>query len=250
MGTGRDGYWALSIQLEQQGLYEVPNEALVNFVSEASTQSGFDKLLVKNSIHMKNHLQNPLFKLVLSGKMSNKEIRCKLLDCIQVWSDIFQHVVMSRLIFTSDTRYKPLALEHLLEEFGHNRNLERSRNGELKKVWDPILQATSEWFAYKMHSYSDIERLILVHFVLEGGAKAFHNMAHPVMQSFKETAHFEVHSLEDDGHMEMGLELLKNIDHETCDRLIRVLEEGWGMLNALCQRMAELSIKEEEKVLS
>ena len=240
-----EGYWALSVQLEQRGLYENQHEALVHFQAKFNDQPKLNEFLAKNETYMKSHIENPLFKLILSGKMQNKAIRSKLLDCIQVWSNIFQHVVMSRLILTSDERYRPLALEHLLEEFGHNRNLEASRNGELKKVWDPILQATSEWFAYKMHSYSDIERLVLVHFVLEGGAKVFHEMAHPIMQSFKETAHFEVHSLEDDGHMEMGVELIKNVNEQSYIQLLEVLKDGWGMLNALCQRMAELSLKEE-----
>ena len=244
-GTGQEGYWALSVQLEQRGLYENQSAALVNFQEKSKNKPKLNEFLAKNEAFMQSHTDNLLFKLVLSGKMQNKAVRSKLLDCIQVWSNIFQHVVMSRLILISDARYKPLALEHLLEEFGHNRSLEASRNGELKKVWDPVLQATSEWFAYKMHSYSDIERLVLVHFVLEGGAKVFHEMAHPIMQSFKETAHFEVHSLEDDGHMEMGIELIKNIDEQTYIQLLQVLEEGWGMLNALCQRMAELSLKEE-----
>lgn len=244
-GTGENGYWALSVQLEQRGLYEIQSDAMVGFQNDSYINPILQTFIKKNESYMEKHVENPLFKLVLSGKMKDKAIRSKLLDTIQVWSNIFQHVVMSRLILTSDDYYRPLALDHLLEEFGHNRNLEKSRNGTLVKIFDPILQATSEWFAYKMQSYSDIERLVLVHFVLEGGAKVFHEMAHPIMQSYDETSHFEVHSLEDDGHMQMGLELMKNLSQETYDRLNQVLEEGWGMLNALCQRMAELSLTKD-----
>ena len=235
MGTGPDGYWALTIQLEQRGLYENPDEALAHFTS------GFQHFIDQNNTYMKAHVQNPLFELVLSDEIADKKIRHRLLDCIQVWSNVFQNVVMSRVAFTSDSRFKPLAVEHLLEEFGHNKALEDSRQGGLQKIWDPILQATSEWFAFKMQSYSDIERLVLVHLVLEGGAKVFHNMADPIMQSYHETKHFEVHNLADDGHLEMGLDLLRNLPDATYARLEEVLHEGWGMLNALCARMAELS---------
>ncbi len=236
VGNGPAGYWALSIQLEERGLYEHENAALVKF------NNSLDNLLKANKRYMNDYLQNSLFKLIQSEKINNKNVRRNLLDCIQVWSDIFQHIVMSRYIFTSDERFKPLALTHMMEEYGHNRNLQASRNGELRKIEDPILQATAEWFAYKMLGYSDIERLVMVHLVLEGSANVFHEIAHPIMQSFNETKHFEVHSIEDDGHMNMGLDLLENIDQMTQSRLLQVLKESWGMMNALCHRMAELSI--------
>lgn len=242
IGSGPNGYWALSIQLEERGLYEDENKALVNFRDPLRQDCYLNKLLKTNRKYIEDYLQNSLFKLILSDKIKNKYVRSKLLDCIQVWSDIFQHVVMSRYIFTSDDRFKPLALTHMMEEYGHNRNLQASRNAELIKIEDSILHATSEWFAYKMLGYSDIERLVVVHLVLEGSANAFHHVAHPIMQSFKETKHFEVHSIEDDAHMNMGLDLLQNIDHATYGRLEKLLKESWAMMNALCHRMAELSI--------
>lgn len=246
IGGGENGYWALSLQLEERGLYENAEEALVSFKSIACDDTYLSKLMKTNQEYMQDYLKNSLFTLILSDSINDKKIRCKLLDCIQVWSDIFQHVVMSRYIFTSDDRYKPLALTHLMEEYGHNRSLQASRKGEMNKIQDPILQATSEWFAYKMHSYSDIERLVLVHFVLEGSANAFHHIAHPIMQSFQETKHFEVHSIEDDDHMNMGLDLLTNLNDATYDRLMQVLKESWAMMNALCGRMAELSVNEDQ----
>jgi len=243
IGGGENGYWALSLQLEDRGLYENTEEALVSFKNMACEDIYLGKLMKANQEYMQDYLKNSLFKLILSDDINDKKTRSTLLDCIQVWSDIFQHVVMSRYIFTSDDRYKPLALTHLMEEYGHNRSLQASRKGEMNKIHDSILQATSEWFAYKMHSYSDIERLVLVHFVLEGSANTFHHVAHPIMQSFQETKHFEVHSIEDDNHMNMGLELLTNLYHATYNRLVQVLKESWAMMNALCDRMAELSLK-------
>ncbi len=238
VGSGPGGYWALSIQFEARGLYERPGEALVEF---DSSQRALDELLARNQQLMEDHKANDLFTLVLGGEVRDPEVRGKLLDTIQIWSRHFQRVVMSRLVFHSEPKFAALAREHLDGEYGHDVNLERSRDGALRPVWDPILEACAAWFPARMLSLDDAEKTVLVHLVLEGGANVFHKVAHPIMESYKETNHFAVHSLEDDGHLEMGIELLRGLDAAAYQRLARVQREGWDMLNALCARMAALA---------
>jgi quercetin dioxygenase-like cupin family protein len=238
VGTGTEGYWALSIQFEGRGLYERPEEALVAF---SPAKAELAALLAENEALMAAHEQNPLFALVLGGDIATPAVRARLLDCIQIWSRHFQRLVMARLVFNSDPRFGALAREHFVEEYGHDTNLEKSRHGALQKVWDPVLEACAAWFPSKMLSLSDPEKTVLVHLVLEGGAKVFHRAAHPVMAKYDETDHFAVHDVADDGHLEMGVASLEGLDAATYARLRVVQREGWDMLNTLCARMAELA---------
>ena len=241
VGSAPNGYWALSIQFEESGLYENPENALVKFAGNKESKYSLKGLNQKNEEYMTEHKKNKIFDLVFSGAMANPAKRGRLLDAIQVWSNCFQKIIMSRYVYSSEASYFNLAKEHLNEEFGHNVNLEKSRKGELIPIWDPLLEATSTWFNSKMLNYSDAERTVLVHLVLEGASNVFHKVADPIMQSYKETDHFSVHNEEDPGHMEMGYKLLENLDENTYKQLYKVLKEGWDMFNLLSERMAELS---------
>lgn len=233
VGTGA-GYWALSVQFEARGLYEKPGAALVDF-------DGYADLVRRNEQFMEDFKSNEVFALVEGGEVENKAVRAKLLDTIQIWSRHFQRVVMSRVVFGSNPRFDAIAREHLAEEYGHDTNLEQSRGGALRPVWDPLLEACSAWFPAKMLSLDDVEKTVLVHLVLEGSSTVFHRVAHPIMDAFNETKHFAVHDTEDGDHLAMGLDLLRGLDHETYVRLGRILREGWDMMNALNTRMAILA---------
>lgn len=238
VATGSAGYWALSIQFEARGLYEQTDAALVEF--ESST-CGYDELVRCNEQLMEEYKSNELFTLVCSGEVEDPNVRAKLLDTIQIWSRHFQRVVMSRIVFGSDPRFGAIAREHFASEYGHDMNLEESRGGALRPVWDPVLEACSAWFPAKMLQLDDVEKTVLVHLVLEGSATVFHNVAHPIMDAFNETKHFEVHNTEDGDHLAMGFDLLRGLDRGTYERLAQVQREGWDMLNALCTRMATLA---------
>lgn len=238
VGTGDSGYWALSMQFEARGLYERTDAALVEFEAAAS---GYEELVRRNEQLMQEYKANDLFTLVCSGEVEDPTVRAKLLDTIQIWSRHFQRVVMSRVIFGSDPRFGAVAREHFASEYGHDVNLEESRGGALRPVWDPVLEACSAWFPAKMLQLDDAEKTVLVHLVLEGSATVFHKVAHPVMDAFNETEHFAVHNTEDGDHLAMGFDLLRDLDSATYERLARVQREGWDMLNALCARMATLA---------
>ncbi|WP_437323271.1 cupin domain-containing protein [Sorangium sp. So ce381] len=239
VGAGTHGYWALSIQFEARGLYERPDDALVSFKDESASQ--YEELLRRNDRYMEEHKSNAIFRFVESERVNDAAQRGRLIDTIQVWSGYFQKVIMSRMVFGRDERYLALARQHFAGEYGHDENLAASRHGKGAPVWDPLLEACSAWFASKMLSIDDAEKTVLVHLVLEGAATVFHRVAHPIMAKFNETDHFAVHDLADDGHLEMGLEVLKGLSPAAYARCLRIQKEGWDMLNALTARMAELA---------
>lgn len=237
VGHAPSGYWALSIQFEARGLYEDSEAALVEF----NTTDHYEALVRRNEQLMEQYKANDLFALVCSDDIADPAIRARLLDTIQIWSRHFQRVVMSRLIFGSDARSGGVARAHFASEYGHDTSLEQSRGDALRPVWDPVLEACAAWFPAKMLQLDDVEKTVLVHLVLEGSATVFHKVAHPIMDAFNETKHFEVHNTEDGDHLAMGFELLRGLDAATYERLAHVQREGWDMFNALCTRMATLA---------
>ena len=98
VGAGTAGLWALSIQFEGLGLYEDPEHGRVEFDGEQAgrhlSRSGFDTLLARNETFARDHLQNPIFALVSSGRLVEKRRRDRFLDCVQVWSGHFQRALL------------------------------------------------------------------------------------------------------------------------------------------------------------
>lgn len=240
VGKGTQGYWALSVQFEGMGLYEDTANARVTFEKQM-TAPFYDQLLAANQPFRVQYTQNEIFEFVRSDAVADKAARGRLLDSILVWSNYFQRVVLARSAFTDDTRYSGIFKEHLDEEYNHNTALARDRGPELTEVWDPILESTSSWFAWKMLTLDNLDKLVLVHLVLEAAATEWHRVAHPIMSRYRETNHFQTHDQVDHGHEDLGLELLEKIDADTFKRLSSVQKEGWDMMNVMCARMAELA---------
>jgi quercetin dioxygenase-like cupin family protein len=238
-GTGSTGYWALSIQFEGKSLYEDTANARVAFGDRATPY--YERLMAANRLYRDRYNSNDIFRFIRGANVDNKQARGRLLDSILVWSNYFQRVVLARSAFTEDARYSAIFKEHLDEEYDHNTSLARDRGSELVEVWDPILDATASWFAWKMLTLDNLDKLVLVHLVLEAAATEWHRAAHPIMSRFRETNHFQTHDQVDAGHEDVGLELLETIDDVALQRLSSVQKEGWDMMNAMCDRMAFLA---------
>ncbi len=240
---GPEGFWALSIQFEGHGLYENSNKARVSF---EVAKDPLAVLLEKNRIYREAYKNNLIFNFVTGDAVNDPIQRGRLLDTIQVWSNFFQRAVLARSAFCEDPRYSGIFQDHLKEEFGHNENLASDRGEGLLKVWDPILEATSSWFAWKMLTLDNAEKLVLVHLVLEAAATVFHIVAHPIMSKFRETDHFATHHDGDQIHETMGISLLTNLDPHSLTRLETVQKQGWDMMNTLCARMAEIAVTSDQ----
>ncbi|MBW4575129.1 MAG: hypothetical protein KME08_07580 [Aphanothece sp. CMT-3BRIN-NPC111] len=247
VGAGDDGFWGLSIQFEGRGIYENPSEAQVTFAGDRlqvkqakKGNPGLEKLLQRNKQFTEDHKKNPMFDLVTSGRLAEERLRNRFFDCVQVWSNFFQKTILTRSAFTEDRQFAQLFKKHLDEEYGHNTNLAAERGDAVQIVWDPILEATSNWFAWKMLTLDNTEKTVLVHLVLEVGSSAFSTIANPIMAAFQDTEYFAIHDEADEDHQEMGLDLLIDLEQKTYDRLMQIQKEGWDMLNVLCARIAEL----------
>jgi len=206
-------------------------------------KASLQKLLDKNQEYCDAYRANsPLMKLITSDAMADKTGRAALLDAIQVFSNYFQKTVMLRSVFCDNHRFMPVVEDHLKEEFGHNTDLHRDREFR-EPAWDPILEATSAWFAWNMLVMDNDEKVISIHMVLESSANIFFTEANKVMKKYGETDYFSIHSELDGDHEQMGINLLQNLSPERYERLLQVQSRCWDMLNAACAQIAILTEK-------
>lgn len=242
-GSAPAGYWALSIQLEGAGLYEDTTAARVAFSGAEERSPKLRELIRFNQEFMESHLANPIFAFIGGEHVEDKRKRARLLDAIQVWSNFYQKMVRLRSCLSSKPVFGEAAEVHLAEEFQHNVHLAKDRGEDAAPLWDPVLEAGSSWFVWKMFALDDAERAALVHLVLEGGSTVFHARANKVMARYDETRHFGVHDEADQGHLEIGFKVLEGLPDAKYPELRNVVKEGWGMLNLICARMAELAVE-------
>ncbi|MDF1758058.1 MAG: hypothetical protein P1U74_07145 [Legionellaceae bacterium] len=203
-------------------------------------QIDLDYILSKNKTYVDAFNKSPLMELIQSTNIDNSKSRALLLDCIQVFSNYFQKTVMLRSTLNEENQYLKIAREHLEEEFGHDISLLRDRN-QKAPFWDPILDACSCWFSWKMLTLDNAEKTLLVHLVLEASANIFFVKAHNIMVKYDETDYFKIHAEVDEHHSTMGLELLRDLREVDYQALAKVQSEGWDMLNAVCNRISEIS---------
>lgn len=254
-GEGPSGFWGLSIQFETQGLYEDINNPLVKFM-DLETQDippqkkdhhppSFHGLLERNTYFKNIFSSHSLFNFLNKKANNNPTIHDSFFDLFQVWSNAFQKMVFTRSALCAHPVFESITRHHLEEEFGHDRALQNQRK-KSEVFWDPILQATVDWFPYKMFSLDEMEKLVLVHLVVEASATLFYtNLPESITKSGAYFEHFKIHSEIDTSHEQMGLEHLKNLDNRFYQRLYTVQSEGWSMLNSLFERMTQLLINLE-----
>lgn len=204
-----------------------------------TNQYNLDQLLLKNNQFTAEFAQSPLMTLIRSAKMDDAKNRTQLLDCIQVFSNYFQKTVMLRFVLNDNHVFSETIQQHLLEEFGHDISLMKDREAR-PPAWDPILDAGSCWFSWKMFTLDNPEKTVLVHLVLEASAHLFFIEAHKVMSKHTETDYFKIHADVDEHHEMMGLRLLEGLREIDYNHLLCIQKQGWDILNSVCNRIAEL----------
>lgn len=190
-----------------------------------------------------------LMTLIRSSVMEHVKNRQKLLDCVQIFSNYFQKIIMLRYVFCEDASYFNSCRQHLLEEFDHNYLLLKDRDNK-KNLWDPILDSCSSWFMWKMFTADNDEKIVLVNLVLEASANVFFQEAHKVMSKFGETEYFSRHAELDQSHEELGTELLEHITTAKQKHLSMIQYQGWDVLTTLCNRIAKIVYSQEDKYIN
>jgi quercetin dioxygenase-like cupin family protein len=240
-GAGTHGLWALSIQFEGLGLYEDAGNARVRFTEQGSgadAHPGFYELLARNERFSRDFLENnPVNKILTSELLTDTELKRRFFNALHVFSAYFQRALFARSAAADEPRYAEMFREHLAEEYGHDQKLVKDLGAELSPVWDPTLEAASNWFVWKMLTLDNTDKVVLMSLVLEVSSHVFSKHALAVIPGVLQTDYFEIHAIADVQHQEAGLPLLKHLDDTTYERLFKVQQEGWDMLNLMASRV-------------
>jgi hypothetical protein len=204
-----------------------------------NTNHAYQLLNKKQVICLNKFKRSDLIGLVKSDLLKNKKNRLKLLDALQPFSDFFQKIIMLRYVFTETTHFINSAQEHLAEEFRHNISLETDRKHKPKKFY-PLLESASAWFAWKMFTLNNMQKTVLVHWVLEASANIFFQLVHS-KKYFTETDYFKTHSILDEEHQNIPENFFENLREEEIQSILQVLDEGWQVLMLATDEIAALT---------
>jgi hypothetical protein len=180
-----------------------------------------------------------LLKILSSTDLNEKTIRDKTLDYIQIFANYFQKIVMLRGVFTYSPILSSMAQMHLNEELGHDIILMKERSNR-STLFDPILDSSMAWFCWQMFKLNDLEKTVLMHWVLESSAYCFFIEAKTVFDRYGEMEYFQIHSEADEEHKDIAPALLNNLRPEEYANLEMVLVQGWSVMTTACDRIAEL----------
>jgi quercetin dioxygenase-like cupin family protein len=240
LGASPSGFWALSIQLEGQGIYTDPERPNVVFARDEPATSGakLAVLLDEESRYRARFEKNLLVRLMGSPRAKDPAVSARLFDALQLWGEHFQRVLFARAARQASPVFQRMAEVHLAAEAGHDHQIARMRGGAPVR-WDPVLAAASTWFLDRMHSATQEEQTVLVHLVLEGSGEIFHTAASRV---YDHLDHFHEHAEQEEEHVNMALDALRGSPDLDLPRLGVALQQGWDMVELLCRRMAELAL--------
>ncbi|NOH70582.1 cupin domain-containing protein [Vibrio pectenicida] len=244
-GTEPNGFWGLSLQFDSRGLYEDYSDPWATFLPEQIEKflSGTvgAQLITRNEAYMERFDKHKLFALVNRGLLDHPQTKAKFLDCFQVWSDHFQRMVLARASTMTEKTFEHMTMSHLEDELGHNRQLKANRD-DFTEVFDPVLEAASNWFVSQMHTASELEKVVLVHLVVEASAVFFYQHVKPALADSSTHAHFDLHSVLDDEHVRMGYEFIETVDVDDGQALFNIQNKGWAMLMTVMSRIADLTV--------
>lgn len=201
-----------------------------------------EQLLIYNEQLKENFRNNPLFKLMAAGHLCSKEKRDKFLNYLQVWSNHFQKAMLLKTALCDDPSFMPIFYQHFVEEYGHNELLKKERSSRVYEK-DMMLEAMCNWFPSKMLSFNLYEQTVVMNLCLEGSAVIFYEYVKPVLDPENQSSYLQAHNEVDLEHEKMGIHLLENLSANQYRRLIDIQKEAWAMLEALMQRLGELTIE-------
>ncbi|WNO10752.1 cupin domain-containing protein [Teredinibacter sp. KSP-S5-2] len=246
IGGQPNGFWGLSLQFDSRGLYEDIDDPWASFdeyseVDYSKIDDPAELLFKKNEYFMERFDKHRLFALVRKGLIKRPAQKSRFLDCFQVWSNYFQKMVISRVLNTQDPCHEALAWDHFMEELGHNKDLSESRDNATT-VFDPVLESSSAWFQNIIPSLSDLEKVVLVHLVVEASATFFYKHVKPAMDGTASSEHFTAHNIDDHEHVQMGYQFIRETPITDVKPLLDIQEKGWAMLSVVMGRIADLVV--------
>jgi quercetin dioxygenase-like cupin family protein len=247
-GAGPAGFHGISIQFENRGLYEDPQNPLVEFRQKSNFSTILpdslpSELWERNQIYKKGFKNNILFQKFLSGYFARKSRQKIFLRYFQIWSDQFQKSMLLKTALCDDVEFKPLFRKHFNEEIHHDQDLHSDRipDPDDQPLFDAQLVSLGTWFQHKMLTSSAVQQILIMNLCVEGAAQVFYEFAAPVLNPHGQLKHFNKHESVDNEHEKLGLEYLQNLTPKELRPLQILQHQTWQVLSELFTRLSDLS---------
>lgn len=230
-------FHGLSIQFEGDGLYEKDGQARVAFDGGlGSPLAALDRL---NDELLRRHTRNGLFGLLGSGRLQREPgLRERFVAALYVWSRYFQRMIHARQAMCVDPALSTAYGRHFAEEFGHDRLL-REHYRITTQVYDPALEAASNWFLVQMLQLDEPAKIVVVHLVVESSGHAFGLASADIFAGGDRTGdYFGLHAEADDDHRHIGRDRLNTVSVEALPALLEVCRRAWDQIDLVHERIA------------
>ncbi|KWI26317.1 cupin domain-containing protein [Burkholderia stagnalis] len=237
-GQSFDG---LSIQFDGNGLYENESAPRVNFIE---SDSHFGDLEQLNASLLARHSCNVLFRLLASDQLQEDcGKRKRFIGALYVWAVSFQRMIHARQALCSEPTLRPIYLAHLREELGHD-DLLKSQHGPFDDLYDPILEAASQWFVNMMLHGTEAEKIVVVHMVVESSGCLFGQASRAIFCSRhdEDQSYFGIHADADDAHQYIGRSYLKRLPLASFPGLMDVCRRAWDQMDLIHERIALIAL--------
>ncbi|TNF66345.1 MAG: hypothetical protein EP298_09350 [Gammaproteobacteria bacterium] len=189
--------------------------------------------------------QAPFFKLIQSDFLINNPYKRKLFfNYMQIFSDRFQLMVFMRQGGCRDQRFEAFFLSHLEDEIGHHKLLQKHEHFE--ETFDPVLNAISIWFVYQMLTLDNIEKLVVMHLIIEKAGDFYHSFSNEFLGKFLDSDYYEIHSEIDEEHADIDISLIENYPEFVYHRLGLLSHKSWTMMHTMIDRVYHLVTKGEK----
>lgn len=221
----------ISVQFENEGLFD--NTPNINFDKGINSAKQLIDFNEKCCDELKD---SAFFNLFSQGLMVDSENLNIFSRYLRQWSSIFQHIMFSRQVTSINANYFGIFLEHLKDEFGHDELLPESQ------CWDGQVDAYGNWFVLKMFQWDNLEKLVVVHLVLEKCGDVFHAMAKENITKTKD--YIDTHAILDHNHSVLGKELYDGLSKDKYSELEAVCCQSWEIMGLLLDRISQLTMAE------
>lgn len=240
--AGPDGLYALSIQFGE-GLYTKPEKPRVVFTKG---DDSLEAVLTYNEQRRRAFEQGPLFAIIAKGALNAPAKRKAYLEGVQTFTNGMTAMLLSRQATCTDEAYEPTFLTHMGQEIGR-RLLEGGAHATATQVAekDPVIDSVATWFTHQMFVLDNAEKTALVHLVIGTASATYAQRTRALAPNLP--AHvFGLAHREGDDHKALAEALLRKQSPKVYARLKEIVEEGWDMMDALGERLADVTQKVSE----
>ena len=222
---GPQGLFALSIQLGEAA-------PPVDRGQPLDAEHSLEGLLEYNASRLAEFQGRAIFELSSDGTLDDPIRHAKYRDALRLWLTQSSALLLVRQASCADAKYAPSFLAHLVEELDRgilvDPALARLSSSAAR---DPILIALADWFTRQMYVLDNVEKVALVDLVVTS--------ANAALGRSDDGCRFWAH-----GYVERATEtslLLRGEAPHTYARLRSLLAEGWDMVGAMTDRIAQLT---------